>query len=134
MMTESGTDFLAMLIGGYVTAAGLGGLLTPDRWRRVLDDFAASPSLGLIAGVVAFIAGGAITAAHAGWGSPLAVIVSLVGWIGLAEGFVLLAFGDWWIRFTKPLSSRPRIWGSVTLVVGVLLFIAGLAGYTTTTV
>jgi hypothetical protein len=126
------TLLLAMLIGGYVAAAGLGGLLTPDRWGRVLDDFVASPTLGLLAGVIAFVVGGALVAVQAGWSDPLAVVVSLVGWIGLAEGFVLIAFGDWWINVTRPLSSRPRIWGGFALVIGALLFIAGLTGHTTT--
>ena len=124
------TTLLAMLIGAYVAAAGLGGLLDPERWRRVLADFTGSPVLGLISGVVAFVIGGAIIGVHGRWDSPLAIIVSLVGWIALAEGFVLIAFGDWWVRFTMPLSSQPRLWGGFALLVGAGLFIAGVAGRT----
>jgi uncharacterized protein YjeT (DUF2065 family) len=131
MTTASDTTLLlAMLIGLYLCAAGIGGLLTPERWRRLLDEFPRSPGLGLISGVVAFIVGGAIVAVHNHWTDPLAVIVSLAGWIGLAEGFALLAFGDWWVYFTTPLASHPRVWGFAALVLGALLFFAGLTGHT----
>jgi hypothetical protein len=120
------TALLALLIGVYLVGTGLGGLVNQDRWRRALDEFAASPALLLIAGAVGFIAGAAIVGVHDLWSDPLAIAVSLIGWSAMAKGLGLIVLQDRGLRLMRPLATATRIWAIVVLALGLAFLIAGL--------
>ena len=56
----SATDVIAALIGLYMLAGGVRMLTDRDVWSRVIKEFAASPALGYLAGILAFAIGAAI--------------------------------------------------------------------------
>jgi hypothetical protein len=124
---------LAEIFGLYMIVIGLGGLASPQRWRAVMDDLNRSPGLVVALGFAVFAVGGTLVLIHSVWTDPLAIIVSLIGYVALIEGATLLAvpgplirIGHWSIRFI-------RIWAVVALVLGLLLFLAGLTGRATLT-
>lgn len=120
------TALLAMLIGVYLAGTGLGGLANGDRWRRALDEFAASPALLLVAGAIGFIAGAAIIGVHNHWSDPLAVAVSLVGWAAMAKGMGLIVLQDRGLHLTRPLATATRLWAIVVLALGLAFLVAGV--------
>ncbi len=125
---------LARALGVYMIAASLGGLVAPRRWAAVLADYERSPGLVLLAAMFAFIVGLVLVSLHNLWTDPLAIVVSLIGWAALVEGIALLAVPGPFIRLGAAL-VRPgasRVFAIVTLVLGVLLLIAGLLGRATT--
>jgi hypothetical protein len=124
---------LAEILGLYMIVIGLGGLASPQRWRAVMDDLNRWPGLVVALGFAVFAVGGTLVLIHSIWTDPLAIIVSLIGYVALIEGATLLAvpgplirIGHWSIRFI-------RIWAIVALVLGLLLFLAGLTGRATLT-
>lgn len=121
---------LATAMGVYMIAGGLSGLLSRDRWRGILDEFMARPGLTYISGVAVFVIGVAIIMAHNIWTDPLAVVVSLIGWIAAIEGLVLIAYPDpllkWSLSFVRPGAVKAFAVG--TIVVGVVLLVLGLTG------
>jgi hypothetical protein len=124
---------LAEIFGLYMIVIGLGGLASPQRWRAVMDDLNRSPGLVVALGFAVFAVGSTLVLIHSVWTDPLAIIVSLIGYVALIEGATLLAvpgplirIGHWSIRFI-------RIWAVVALVLGLLLFLAGLTGRATLT-
>ena len=119
---------LAEAIGLYAIALGLSGLLAPARWRAIADDLASSPGLVLAFGVAAFAIGVAVLIPHHLTSDPLALAVTLLAWLTLAEGVVLVAFPDPLIRLARPLLLASRVWGLVALIAGIVLFLAGLTG------
>lgn len=121
---------LAMLLGAAMLAAGIGGLRMPAGWTRLFDELDASPGLALTLGLVAIILGGLVLLLPGGWSDPLACIVSGIGLVSLAEGLVLLAAPDLYLRFARPLLRHARIWAIAAIVSGTLLFLAGLLGRT----
>ena len=119
---------LAEAMGLYLILIGLSGLAAPQRWRGVMDELSASSALQMTMGVAVFAIGSAIAIAHSHLTDLLAIIVTLIGWIALLEGALLIAvpgpllrIGHWSIGFT-------RIWAIAALVLGVLLGLAGLTG------
>ena len=86
------TLHLAVLIGLYELAAGIVSLSGRMDWTAMLDEFERSPGLTFVTGFVCFAIGGAMILGHNHWTDPLAVIVSLVGWIVTAEGLLIMAF------------------------------------------
>ena len=125
---------LAEAIGLYMIVIGVGGLATPQRWRAMMDDLQRSPGLVMAIGFPVFAVGAALVLIHSIWTDPLAVIISLIAYAALIEGALLLAVpgplirvGFWSVRFT-------RAWAMVSIVLGILLFLAGLTGRATISV
>ncbi|WP_242128452.1 DUF2065 family protein [Sphingobium sp. Sx8-8] len=122
---------LSEAIGLYMIVIGMGGLTAPRRWREMMDDLARSPGLVMALGFPVFVVGAALVLIHSIWTDPLAIIVSLIGYAALIEGALLLAvpgpllkIGFWSLDFT-------RAWAIVSIVLGILLFLAGLTGRAT---
>ncbi|PJG47991.1 DUF2065 domain-containing protein [Sphingobium sp. LB126] len=125
------TLHLAELIGLYMIVIGIGGLGAPLRWRQMMDDLEHSPALVMALGFSVFAVGAALVLIHSIWRDPLSVIVSAIGHVVLIEGALLLAvpapllrIGRWSLNFT-------RAWAIVSIVFGILLFLAGLTGRAT---
>lgn len=119
---------LAEVIGLYMIVVGIGGLTAPQRWRAMVEDLERSPGLVMALGFAVFAVGAALVLIHSIWRDPLSVIVTLIGYIALIEGALLLAvpgplirIGHWSLNFT-------RAWAILSIVLGVLLFLAGLTG------
>lgn len=132
MMTDmTTTQILASLIGLYFVSAGIGLLVERPGMQAMFDELKASAMLGYLGGILAFAIGGTIVAIHNDWSSLVAGFVSLIGWISLLEGALLLAFRkrflaffDGWMLSTGFVTGM----GAVTIFVGGLLWLAVLIG------
>ncbi len=126
---NSATDVIAAMIGLYMLAGGVGMLTDRDLWSRVIKEFAASPALGYLAGILAFAIGAAIVAAHNRWGTPLEIVVSLIGWAALVEGVLMLALRRPFLGFfarLAPSASAARIIAGLIVAAGAVLLYAAL--------
>lgn len=86
------TDYLALMFGVYLIAAGIGLFQEGKAYAAMLTEFKENAALGYFAGVIVFVMGLVLVRVHNEWGSVVACVVSLVGWVCLAEGVLLLAF------------------------------------------
>ena len=127
-MTTTAT--FAILIGLMSIAAGIGGFVRPDEWRRMFDEFEASPGLMLSVAFIAILFGSVVILLHPWWGSWLQVLVSLIGWLSFIEGLALLSVPHAYIAIVRPLLGYARAWAFFTLLLGVTLLGAGLAART----
>jgi len=59
--------------------------------------------------------------------------VSLIGYVALIEGALLLAVPDPLIKIGRWSVQFTRAWAIVSIVLGILLFLAGLIGRATVT-
>lgn len=124
------TSTLASLIGLYFVAAGTGLLVDRDIFTKVIAELRDQTVLGFIAGIVTFVIGGAIVAIHNDWSGLLAGVVSLVGWLALAEGVLMLAFRRWFLGLFLGFDFSPRAitaFGAGTTILGLLLILAAFA-------
>ena len=85
------TQILAVLIGLYMVAAGIGALTDRDSYATLIGDLTDFTALGYVTSVLVFVLGAVIVAVHNLWTDPLAVGVSLIGWIVLIGGVLMLA-------------------------------------------
>jgi hypothetical protein len=125
------TLHLAVLIGLYELAAGLVSLSGRMDWTAMLDEFERSPGLTFVTGFMAFAIGGAIVLGHNHWTDPLAVIVSLIGWIAAAEGLLIMVMGRSLMLLSRPLVRYPKAIGIAASLFGLALILAGLTGRAT---
>jgi hypothetical protein len=96
------TNILAALIGLYFICGGIAILSDRKAMAGMMQSLSDQPVLGYLGGVMAFAIGGTILAVHSLWTGWLASFVTLVGWVALAEGVLLIAARE---RFLKIVSK-----------------------------
>src|SRR3546814_20557698 len=79
-------------------------------------------------GFPVFAVGAALVLIHSIWRDPLSIIVSVIGYAALVEGALLLAVPGLLIKIGRWSLNFTRAWAMVSIVLGVLLFLAGLPG------
>lgn len=85
------TLFLAKLIGLFTTVVGVCIGLHKEQNVTTIDALAHSPDVLLVFGVIALLAGLGIVLSHNVWsGGTLPVLITLLGWILVLRGVVLL--------------------------------------------
>lgn len=125
---------LAKAYGLYILVTGLSGLFAPDRWRQVMEDYARSPGLTYLTAVLVFGLGITLVMIHHLWIDPLAIVVSLVGWIILVEGILLMALPDPLLKIGAASVGSPaatRAWAIFAIIAGAVLLAAGVTGHAT---
>jgi hypothetical protein len=99
-----------------------------------MDDLNASPALVVALGFTVFAVGVTLVMIHSLWTDPLAVIVSLISYVALIEGALLLAVPGPLIRIGHWSTGFIRAWATIALLLGIFLFLAGLTGRATISV
>lgn len=122
------TLWLAQAIGLYLVASGVLLLTQPGRLAALVGEIASSPALAFLSGVAAFAVGVAILIPHHVADDGLALVVTLIAAIACIEGLVLIAAPRLVLRIARAGIAAPRAWGAVSLIAGLILFLAGLTG------
>ena len=127
--TLSTTQILAVFIGLYMVAAGIGFLTGRGSYATLIDELRDNTALGYVTGAFVFALGAAMVAVHNLWTGPLAIVVSLVGWGALIEGVLMLAIRRTFLGLVKVVPLTPATLvpcGIAAIVFGAVLAIAGL--------
>ncbi len=127
--TLSTTQILAVFIGLYMVAAGIGFLTGRGSYATLIDELRDNTALGYVTGAFVFALGAAMVAVHNLWTGPLAIVVSLIGWGALIEGVLMLAIRRTFLGLVKvvPLTPATMVpFGIAAIVLGAVLAIAGL--------
>jgi hypothetical protein len=114
-----------------IIAVALAALLKPARFGATLADFERSPGLSFLAALFALILGLWLVALHSIWADLPAILVSLLGWIVLIKGVLLLAAPEGLLKLgarAGASASMVRLYGVIALVLGVVYLIIGLTG------
>ena len=123
------TLHLLVLIGLYELTAGIAGLTGRIDWRAMIDEFASGQALSFVTGFVVFAIGGVMIMSHHHWTDPLAIIVSLIGWIALAEGIVMMLASRPLLIFFRPVVGSQRAISLLAPLFGIVLIALGLTGH-----
>ena len=115
------TLFLAQVIGVYVLVGSLSALLYPKRIEAALREVKKSYLFPYFDGALALIFGLLIVLTHNVWDGLAASLVTLVGWLGLVEGGVMMLLPqESIVKIAEKFSGRKAAmgWAIVGLVVG----------------
>ncbi len=124
------TEILARIFGLYMLAVGIGLALNSADLPKMLEEMRQSALAFYLGGLIAFAIGAAIVSLHNDFSGPLAIFISLFGWVALTEGVVMLAFPKAMHAFADKLAgliSSARILGGAVAAFGVVLLVAGFA-------
>ena len=121
--------WIAFFVGLYALAAGAGELRSPNTWWTMLKDFERSPALRFLTGLVTLAIGATIYLVNP-WrpGDWLAIAVSVVGGVAVAEGLLILAAGERFLHLARALIGRAgRVWAGVAALFGVAAIVLAMA-------
>lgn len=122
------TLWLAQAIGLYALVAGIGLLLVPGRMAAIVADMEAHPGLVYLFGMAAFAIGVAILLPHHMMTDWLAILVTLGAVGAVVEGLMLIAAPGLFFAIARPFLAAERLWAIVSIVIGLILFLAGFTG------
>ncbi|MBA4765749.1 MAG: hypothetical protein H2048_09755 [Erythrobacter sp.] len=115
--------WIALFMGLYALAAGIGELRHPGGWAAMLEDYERNTALRFLTGIVCIGLGGAIYLVSP-WRPDdwLAILITVLGgWMAI-EGALILAFGDGLMRFARRLMGAVnRFWAWFSLILGAFL-------------
>lgn len=120
--------WIALFVGLYSLAAGLGEWRTPGYWSAILADFERQPGLRFVTGFLVLSIGGAIYMINP-WRPDdwLSIVIAVVGGIMAFEGAVILAMGDRFLGFARWLIGRAsRAWAPFSVLLGIAFVAAAL--------
>ncbi|HKH80145.1 MAG TPA: hypothetical protein VKA03_00755 [Methylovirgula sp.] len=126
----SSTAFLARLIGLFTVVIALAILINRRGMIAAFESVSQHGDTLLVVEVIGLAAGLAIVIGHEVWTGVLGVIVTLLGWLFLLRALILMLLPPEKIAELFALVAWPQraeTYALISLVIGILLTIAGFA-------
>ena len=114
--------FIARVISVVYLAAGLGAISSTDAYRKVTDDMFNNAALVYLTGFTAVVLGCLIVQYHNFWRPDWTVLITIIGWLALIKGVLLIAFPQSVQRFSEKLvkGSGFKIFPYIAILLGLL--------------
>lgn len=120
---------LFQLIGIVYTAAGLGMIMNPDYYRKIVDSFDDNPALIYITSLMMIVAGFVLVTFHNIWVADWTVVITILGYAILIKAVAMLLFPRELMKFSKDLVKKVkniRLYATVALAIGLGLLYLGI--------
>ena len=101
MMSVSTSVLIARILGLLYLSIAAGCFIRKDYFRDILKTFSENALLVYFSGFIALICGALLVHAHNIWEADWRVLVTVIGWIALFKGILLLACPGLMLRLTK---------------------------------
>lgn len=131
-MTESqaaATRFCARVIGPLMLIIGATVIARGDDLALIIPGIVGNAPLSFTTGMFTLIVGMVLFVAHHHWSSPVAIVISLLGFLTIVRGVVLLFspsfLGALATAATGGGAAGVMIFGAVALLIGAWLTFAG---------
>lgn len=123
------TEQIAIAIGGYGIAAGIGVLRHPAKFQDVYDGLRDNPALAFMTGLIVYFLGAAVLISGGDWSSLLGAMIAIFGWGAIIEGLGFLLGPGAFVALVKRagVATSPRLWGWLYIIVGAAYMIVALA-------
>ncbi|WP_153306243.1 hypothetical protein [Desulfatiglans anilini] len=104
-------------------AAAAGALFSRSYYRRLIADFYRNAAVIYLAGFMAVVLGSLVVSHHNLWVKDWRVLITLLGWLALIKGVLLIAFPGFVEGYSRPfLGERGLMWLPLAAVPLGLLF------------
>ena len=117
---------LAVLMGSALVIVGI-TLFNKSYFSAVMTDLANSKGLLWVTGLITFVMGMVIVALYRAWSADWRVLVTLLGWLTVIKGAVIMLFpSSMMLLYRKFLSKRLLTYSGIYALVlaALLLFLA----------
>ena len=90
-------------------AIGIGMLISPDFYKKLFTDFCENAAVMYLGGIMAVVIGYLILAFHNTWTKDLSVIITVIGWLALVKGILILVRPKMMIALTKAMLKENTL-------------------------
>lgn len=122
--------FVAQVTAVIYLAVGVGMFFNKKYYAKLLEGFAKDMSSLYLGGFVALVVGFALVTFHNDWVKSWEVLVTIIGWLALIKGVMLLAFPATVARTIKTW-FKPKHLSAYSAVIIVLGVVFGYFGFLT---
>ncbi|HXW51201.1 MAG TPA: hypothetical protein VEJ41_04365 [Candidatus Acidoferrales bacterium] len=122
------TVFLSKLIGLFSLFFGVSMLVNKQMTVTAVGTIFQDPALVLVLGVIVLSAGLALVISHNVWSGGAAIVVTLVGWLTLVKGLILLFLSPAVLTAYFQALNYERmfyVYAAILLILGLFLTSAG---------
>ncbi|MFC1599661.1 hypothetical protein ACFL3T_01370 [Patescibacteria group bacterium] len=115
--------FVAKLYGAVMLALGLGLLINAGYYKKAFGEIMKDKTGILLGGMFALVIGLLLVMYHNVWEASWVVIITIIGWIALVKGVLLLVypgFAEWFEGWFKN-KSFLMFMGAASLILGGVL-------------
>lgn len=118
---------IAKIIGIIYLSFGVGLLLNQNFYKKELPKLLENTSYLILGGFIAIIIGALVIKNHNYWVKNWTVIITIIGWIALIKGVLLLAFPTLISTYKKIFDSTIfyKIIGPIVLILGIIFIYLG---------
>jgi uncharacterized protein YjeT (DUF2065 family) len=90
-------------------AVGIGIFINPDFYKKLFEDFIENAAVLYLGGITALVVGYLILAFHNTWTKDLSVIITIVGWLALIKGILILIQPKIMIALSRAMVQKESI-------------------------
>ncbi len=114
------TRMFARVLGPFFTIVAIVVAVRAPHMRDLLSEFTSSEVWPWVTGAFILMGGIAIVAFHQFWQGPAAVIVSVLGWLLVVRGILLIAFPDVFASLADRMIGAVGAWKAVYVVMALV--------------
>ncbi len=125
------SKLLARIMGPVMIVQAIGIVINLAEFQRIYEEFSKSPSLCYLGGLMAFLLALLVLQFHNRWEAGWPVLITIVSWIALIKGLILILFPGSVLILWQPFMASPTpliISMIISGAVGVFLTIKGYWG------
>ena len=118
----------AKFFGIYLLVVGVAALVRPTHFKGIYREFFREPGLLVLSGILSLVIGAAIVSLHNIWVLGWPVLITIIGWWGVAKGAILLTRPELFdgFRAMYQLSDKVyRLIGVLSIALGAYLSYIG---------
>lgn len=122
------TRMFARVLGPFFTIIMVAAIARVADMRQVLSEFTASDVWPYVTGTFILAGGIAIVAFHQIWRGAAAIVVSVLGWLLVARGILLIAFPGVFASLADRMIGATAVWIAAfvaMIIVGLYLTYVG---------
>ena len=109
-------------------AVGIGFFINSAFYKKLFEDFSENATAMYLGGMSALAIGYLLVAFHNTWTNDWSVIITVIGWIALIKGILILVCPKIFTKITKAIVSKGsnlRIYAVVVIVIGLVFSFLG---------
>ena len=103
------TELIEWIVSCALIVVGMSLLSRPKAWITAFEPAARHPIVPLLSGLYALLAGLVVVSAHNLWVSDVRVVVTILGWVALASGVVLLLAPEVYALMLRKIPITPAL-------------------------
>ncbi|OAN39871.1 hypothetical protein [Mycolicibacterium iranicum] len=126
---QSRTRHFARVLGPFLAIVAIVAVIRMRDMPQLLSEFTASSVWPWVTGAFVLLGGVAIVAFHQIWRGPAAIIVSVLGWLLVVRGIVLLAFPDVLASVADRIIDLEGAWIPILVVMAVIGLYLAFVGW-----